>query len=69
MQGLLAGVLDHNKCVQEAACSGLATLEEEAGLELAPKLQVRHELSNSRNTVAQAPRNHHTMGSYCTSSL
>ena len=30
MQGLLCHVLDHNKHVQEAACSALATLEEQS---------------------------------------
>ena len=40
VQGLLARVLDYNKHVQEAACSALATLEEEAGLELLPRLEV-----------------------------
>lgn len=40
MQGLLAGVLDRNKHVQEAACSALATLEEAAGPDLEGRLQV-----------------------------
>lgn len=40
MQGLLARVLDHNKHVQEAACSALATLEEAAGSELIPRMKV-----------------------------
>lgn len=40
MQGLLKRVLDRNKLVQEAACSALATLEEEAGPDLLPRLQV-----------------------------
>ena len=40
VQGILGRVLDHNKHVQEAACSGLATLEEVAGSELQPCLQV-----------------------------
>ena len=34
-------MLDHNKHVQEAACSALATLEEQAGPELLPRLRVR----------------------------
>jgi len=38
MQELLKRVLDHNKRVQEAACSAFATLEEEAQLELVPYL-------------------------------
>lgn len=38
MQGLLERVLDRNKHVQEAACSALATLEEEAGQELVPRM-------------------------------
>ena len=42
LDGLLARVLDHNKHVQEAACSALATLEEEAGPELLPRLEVRY---------------------------
>lgn len=40
MQGLLERVLDHNRHVQEAACSALATLAEEAGLDLTPRLEV-----------------------------
>ncbi len=40
-QGLLGRVLDRNKHVQEAACSALATLEEQAGPELLPRLRVR----------------------------
>ena len=40
LQGLLKRVLDKNKLVQEAACSALATLEEEAGADLLPRLQV-----------------------------
>lgn len=39
-QGLLGGVLDRNKHVQEAACSALATLEEAAGAALEGRLQV-----------------------------
>ena len=35
---LLKRVLDHNKRVQEAACSAFATLEEEACAELVPYL-------------------------------
>ena len=35
---LLQRVLDHNKRVQEAACSAFATLEEEACAELVPYL-------------------------------
>lgn len=38
VQELLRGVLDRNKCVQEAACSALATFEEEAREELRPQL-------------------------------
>eukprot|EP00123_Amoebidium_parasiticum_P014138 comp22354_c0_seq1/m.33276 comp22354_c0_seq1/g.33276 ORF comp22354_c0_seq1/g.33276 comp22354_c0_seq1/m.33276 type:complete len:901 (-) comp22354_c0_seq1:815-3517(-) len=38
MEGLLTCVLDHNKRVQEAACSAFATLEEEACTELVPYL-------------------------------
>ena len=45
MQELLKRVLDHNKKVQEAACSAFATLEEDAGHLLIPYigpiLQVR----------------------------
>ena len=40
MQGILRGVLDRNKHVQEAACSALATLEEAAGPHLEARLQV-----------------------------
>jgi len=39
MQELLKRVLDHNKKVQEAACSSFATLEEEAQLALVPYLE------------------------------
>lgn len=40
LQGLLSHVLDRNRRVQEAACSALATLEEEAGQDvLIPRLQ------------------------------
>lgn len=38
MEGLLRMVLDNNKRVQEAGCSAFATLEEDAGPELAPYL-------------------------------
>ncbi|KAK4746628.1 hypothetical protein SAY87_025665 [Trapa incisa] len=40
LAGLLRRVVDDNKRVQEAACSAFATLEEEAGDVLAPKLEV-----------------------------
>ncbi|OWM80444.1 transportin-1 [Punica granatum] len=40
LMGLLRRILDDNKKVQEAACSAFATLEEEAGEELAPKLEI-----------------------------
>lgn len=39
MDGLLRMVLDNNKRVQEAGCSAFATLEEEAGTDLAQYLQ------------------------------
>ena len=39
MQELLKRVLDHNKKVQEAACSAFATLEEDALLQLVPYLE------------------------------
>ncbi|KIJ66034.1 hypothetical protein HYDPIDRAFT_87751 [Hydnomerulius pinastri MD-312] len=39
MEGLLRMVLDDNKRVQEAGCSAFATLEEDAGAELAPFLE------------------------------
>ncbi|EJT96947.1 ARM repeat-containing protein [Dacryopinax primogenitus] len=39
LEGLLHTVLDNNKKVQEAGCSALATLEEEAGPGLAPYLE------------------------------
>jgi len=39
LEGLLPMVLDNNKRVQEAGCSAFATLEEEAGMELAPYLE------------------------------
>lgn len=39
LSSLLEAVLDDNKRVQEAACSALATLEEEAGSELIPYLE------------------------------
>ncbi|ODO06999.1 hypothetical protein I350_04365 [Cryptococcus amylolentus CBS 6273] len=39
MEGLLTMLLDHNKRVQEAGCSAFATLEEEAGAEMAPFLE------------------------------
>ena len=38
MQELLKRVLDHNKKVQEAACSAFATLEEDAETILVPYL-------------------------------
>ncbi|KAL9391252.1 hypothetical protein Peur_015172 [Populus x canadensis] len=40
LMGLLRRILDTNKRVQEAACSALATLEEEAAEELAPRLEI-----------------------------
>lgn len=40
LMGILQRILDTNKRVQEAACSAFATLEEEAGEELAPRLEV-----------------------------
>ncbi|KAG8374854.1 hypothetical protein BUALT_Bualt10G0038900 [Buddleja alternifolia] len=40
LMGLLRGILDDNKRVQEAACSAFATLEEEAAEELAPRLNI-----------------------------
>ncbi|XP_022769253.1 transportin-1-like isoform X2 [Durio zibethinus] len=40
LMGLLCRILDTNKRVQEAACSALATLEEEAAEELAPHLEI-----------------------------
>ncbi|TFY79591.1 hypothetical protein EWM64_g4421 [Hericium alpestre] len=39
LEGLLRMVLDNNKRVQEAGCSAFATLEEDAGTELAPYLE------------------------------
>ncbi|KAI0039593.1 ARM repeat-containing protein, partial [Auriscalpium vulgare] len=39
MEGLLRMVLDNNKRVQEAGCSAFATLEEDAGAELAPYIE------------------------------
>ncbi|PSR72701.1 hypothetical protein PHLCEN_2v11396 [Hermanssonia centrifuga] len=39
LEGLLRMVLDSNKRVQEAGCSAFATLEEDAGPELAPYLE------------------------------
>mmetsp|Transcript_18691 Transcript_18691/g.56506 ORF Transcript_18691/g.56506 Transcript_18691/m.56506 type:complete len:924 (-) Transcript_18691:2081-4852(-) len=39
IEGLLGRVLDSNKHVQEAACSALATLEEQAGTDLLPRLK------------------------------
>ena len=57
LQGLLARVLDYNKHVQEAACSALATLEEEAGLELLPRLEVWHVMQTLLRVQA---RNAHT---------
>ncbi|KAL0072500.1 hypothetical protein AAF712_000263 [Marasmius tenuissimus] len=39
VEGLLRMVLDNNKRVQEAGCSAFATLEEDAGTELAPYLE------------------------------
>jgi transportin-1 len=39
VEGLLQRVLDHNKKVQEDACSNLAILEEEAGRQLIPFLK------------------------------
>ncbi|CCM03932.1 uncharacterized protein FIBRA_06084 [Fibroporia radiculosa] len=39
LEGLLRMVLDNNKRVQEAGCSAFATLEEDAGAELAPFLE------------------------------
>ncbi|KAJ6368864.1 hypothetical protein OIU78_001272 [Salix suchowensis] len=38
--GLLRRILDSNKRVQEAACSALATVEEEAAEELTPRLEI-----------------------------
>ena len=40
VQGILERVLDHNKHVQEAACSALATIAEEGGPSLTPHLKV-----------------------------
>ncbi|OWM80947.1 transportin-1-like isoform X2 [Punica granatum] len=40
LAGLLRRILDSNKRVQEAACSALATLEEEAADELVPHLEI-----------------------------
>eukprot|EP00850_Spirogloea_muscicola_P023890 SM000401S15615 [mRNA] locus=s401:25644:33141:- [translate_table: standard] len=40
LSGILKRILDSNKCVQEAACSAFATLEEEAGEQLIPRLQL-----------------------------
>eukprot|EP00850_Spirogloea_muscicola_P004833 SM000021S06466 [mRNA] locus=s21:568140:575673:+ [translate_table: standard] len=40
LSGILKRILDPNKCVQEAACSAFATLEEEAGDQLIPRLQL-----------------------------
>ncbi|XP_042457341.1 transportin-1-like isoform X2 [Zingiber officinale] len=40
LMGLLRRILDTNKRVQEAACSAFATLEEEAGEELTPRLEI-----------------------------
>ncbi|PIN01121.1 Karyopherin (importin) beta 1 [Handroanthus impetiginosus] len=40
LTGLLRRILDDNKRVQEAACSAFATLEEEAGEELVPRLGI-----------------------------
>ncbi|KAI0767131.1 ARM repeat-containing protein [Fomes fomentarius] len=39
LEGLLRMVLDNNKRVQEAGCSAFATLEEDAGPEIAPYLE------------------------------
>ena len=38
LQGFLGRVLDHNKRVQEAACSALASLEEAIGQDAHPGL-------------------------------
>ncbi|KAJ6739285.1 TRANSPORTIN 1 ISOFORM 1 [Salix koriyanagi] len=40
LMGLLRRILDSNKRVQEAACSALATVEEEAAEELTPRLEI-----------------------------
>ncbi|KAF6135688.1 hypothetical protein GIB67_028259 [Kingdonia uniflora] len=40
LMGLLRRVLDTNKRVQDAACSGFATIEEEAAEELVPRLEI-----------------------------
>uniref|UniRef100_A0A915KY87 Transportin-1 n=1 Tax=Romanomermis culicivorax TaxID=13658 RepID=A0A915KY87_ROMCU len=40
LQELLKRILDHNKRVQEAACSSFATFEEEACMELVPYLHI-----------------------------
>ncbi|XP_051114674.1 transportin-1 isoform X2 [Andrographis paniculata] len=40
LMGLLRRILDDNKRVQEAACSAFATLEEEAGEDLGPRLEI-----------------------------
>lgn len=40
MTELLKRILDSNKRVQEAACSAFATLEEEAGTDLVPYLDI-----------------------------
>lgn len=57
VQGLLAHVLDRNRRVQEAACSALATLEEEAGPEgLMPRLMPILE-TLARATLAYSRKN------------
>eukprot|EP00884_Botryococcus_braunii_P019984 jgi/Botrbrau1/666/Bobra.0161s0050.1 len=51
LQELLRGVLDRNKHVQEAACSALATFEEEAREELRPRLPLIIETLAKASTV------------------
>ena len=54
-------MLDPNKHVQEAACSALATLEEQAGPELLPRLKV------GSNLIRDALRSPHKVSTVLTS--
>lgn len=54
LQALLARTLDRNKCVQEAACSALAGLEETAQLQLVPFLPQIYQTFNQAFKLYQA---------------
>lgn len=51
IEGLLGRVLDGNRHVQEAACSALATLEEQSGPQLLPRLKKVLDTLSAASTV------------------